>query len=168
MKNIITSLLMTSLVAPEDAPTGGAPAPAPAAPASTKQKQHTITVTESDKAFLKDLQGEFYGPQASNPDGKRYLSTEEAFHVLLEVATSNRFTTVEATDENGDVVYDEDGNLVMERIDRFEMEARKLISAREFGRTSPTAKVSALEAQIAALKAELAARDAEKVEEITE
>ena len=60
-----------------------------AAPAKPKKVQHTITLNERDKDWLKDLQGEFHGPQASDPEKPRFLSTDEAFSVLRTVAESN-------------------------------------------------------------------------------
>lgn len=133
---------------------------AAAAPAKPKKVQHTITVTERDKEWLKDLQGEFYGPQASDPEKPRYLSTEEAFSVLRTVAENNRWTKEQQSDEDGNPVYDEDGEPVMIDVDRFEVVAKEIIAAREFGRSSPSKKVSELEAKIAALEAEIAAREA--------
>lgn len=164
MKNINSFLFLASALVTDSATGGGATPPAlPAAPATVekaKKKQHTITVREEDKKFLNDLQGEFYGPQASNPDEKRFLSTEEGFAVILAVATDRRFTQEQAADDKGEPVFDEDGNPVMVTVDRFEVEAAKLIEAR--GIRAKSAKVSNLQAQLEALKAELEAVKAAK------
>lgn len=160
MKNIATaSFLFAALV--DTATATGAPVEV-AAP--TKKKQHTITVMEADKNFLNDLQTEFHGPQASNPDAPRYLSTEEGFNILLTVATDNRFTSEQATDENGELVFDEDGNPEMVTVDRFEVAAKALIEAR--GIRAKSSKVSTLEAQLAALRAELEAVKSAKGETV--
>ena len=160
MKNNMNSFLALFTAASTDLATGGGATPAPAAPAPAKKKQHTITVREGDKEFLNDLQKEFYGPQASNPEEKRFLSTEEGFAILLEVATDCRFTSTQAVDEAGELIFDEDSNPVMVTVDRFAVSAAKLIEAR--GVRAKSVKLSTLEAQIAALKAELAATQAAK------
>lgn len=127
----------------------------------TKKVQHTVTTFEKDKDFLMDLCKEFYGPQASNPDEKRFLSTAEGFHVLLTVATDHRTGKRQAMEVNAEgvsiPVFDTDGNPEMETYDRFEEVANKVIEARGISRT--VSRVSDLEAQIAALKAKLAARN---------
>ncbi len=169
MKNMFPFLaIMTA--ASTDLATGGGATPAPATPA--KKKQHTITVREDDKATLNLIQGEFYGPQASDPEQPRYLSTEEGFAVILAVASAHRFgpatEMTQAVDENLQPVYDTDGAPVMVEtlVDNFATEANKLIEAR--GIRAKSTKLSALQEQIAKLQAELAATKAAKgaVEEV--
>lgn len=176
MKNMF-SLPLVFMSAVTETPTGsGTPetpaTPAPEVKAKRKAKpQHTITVEESDKEMLKLIQGEFYGPQASNPDEKRFLSTNEAFRIVMELATRNRFgpevEMVQQVDDNGQPVFTDEENpvpvMVESPVDNFATEAGKIIAARDMGRK--TATVSRLEAQIAALKAELAAKESAPVVE---
>lgn len=177
MKNMF-SLPLVLLSAATDLTAGGGagtetPTPAPVEKAKRKAKpQHTITVEESDKEMLKLIQGEFYGPQASNPDEKRFLSTNEAFRIVMELATRNRFgpdvEMVQQVDDNGQPVFTDEENpvpvMVESPVDNFATEAGKIIAARDMGRK--TATVSRLEAQIAALKAELAAKESAPVVEV--
>jgi hypothetical protein len=161
MKNMFLPQIALFAALVDSATASGVPVEA-VAPA--KKKQHTITVREADKTFLNDLQAEFYGPQASNPEEKRFLSTEEGFAVVLEVATDHRFTYEPGIDEAGEPSFDEDGNPVMVLVDRFAVVAAKLIEAR--GIKAKSAKVSTLQAQLEALKAELAAVRAAKGETV--
>lgn len=169
MKNnsfLRSALLLTAATAGAEATPGEASAAAPATTETKKRKakpQHTITVEENDKNFLKLIQDEFYGPQASNPDEKRFLSTNEAFSVLMQVATNHRFSYVQKVDEHGAGIFDKDGQPEMDTIDNFEVEAMKIIEARDMSRK--TATVSRLQAQIEALKAELAAKESAPVVE---
>lgn len=170
MKNMFpflaSSFLMSAVTEPETAPTGGAPAPAPA-PAPEKEKkakkQHTVTLFEKDKEDLFALMGEFHGPQASNEDEKRFLSTAEGFRVVWEVASAKRFgpetEMVQKVDENGQPEFDTDNQPVMVEspVDNFAIAAAKVIEARGIVRKEN--KVKSLEAQLAALQAQLAARN---------
>lgn len=144
----------------------GSPSETPTAEVATKtaKKQHTVTLFESDKDFLMDLCKEFFGPQASNPEEKRFLSTAEGFRVLMEVATDMRHGHRIKRDEKGNPVFpegDAGDNLQpeMESFDRFAEAAAKVIEARNIGKRET--KVSALEARIAELEAEIAKQKGE-------
>lgn len=174
MKNMF-SLPLVLMSALAETPTGGGTPETPATPETKKRKakpQHTITVEEGDKALLKLIQEEFHGPQASNPDEPRYLSTNEAFRVVMEIASRFRFDPeavemIQKVDENGQPEFTDEENPVPVMVesprDNFAMEAGKIIAARDMGRK--TATVSRLEAQIAALRAELAAKESAPVVE---
>lgn len=169
-----SALLFTAATAGAEATPGeaSAAAGAPETPATPEtatkkaKKQHTVTLFEKDKDFLFDLMGEFYGPQASNPDEKRFLSTAEGFHVLLEVATDHRTGHRAKRDENGQIIYTEDENPVpvMETYDRFAEAAAKVIEARGIVRREN--QVSTLQAKIAELQAELEKQKAAKSAEV--
>jgi hypothetical protein len=160
MKNMFLPSIALFSALTDTATGGGTPAEAPVA---AKKKQHTVTLRESDKGFLNDLQKEFYGPQASDPDAKRYLSTEEAFQVILEVATDYRTGHRQAVEivevegvETECLSFNEDGSPKIESFDRFAEVAARVIAARGVVRTS--SKVQSLQAKIAALTAQLAAQ----------
>lgn len=172
MKNMF-SLPFVLMSALAETPTGGGTPETPATPETKKRKakpQHTVTVEAGDKSMLKLIQDEFHGPQASNPDEPRYLSTNEAFSIVMGIASRFRFgpemEMVQKVDDNGQPEFDTDNQPVMVEspVDNFAVEAGKIIAARDMGRK--TATVSRLEAQIAALRAELAAKESAPVVEV--
>ena len=117
------------------------------------KKQHTLTARERDKQLIEELAQEFFGPSKSDPTKPKFLTSEEMVQILLMVATDARFKTVEVTDENGEAVYDEDGVIITETIDRIEAAANVVIAERD---------AVDLEKQIEAAKALLAAAQERK------
>lgn len=156
MKNMFLPSIALFNAIGNDSTASGPVTTAPVVVEKAKKKQHTVTLRESDKAFLNDLQAEFYGPQASNPDEKRFLSTEEAFTVILEVATDFRTGMRQATEIIDGVetpIFEEDTTPRMESFDRFAIAAAKVIAAR--GVKARSAKVSSLEKQLEDMRKEM-------------
>jgi hypothetical protein len=84
-----------------------APSATSATPAASKKKQFLTEVTESHKSFVEELAKEF-----------DLRNAKEAFEVIYEVATSNRF--IRETNDNGEEIT----------IDRFEMAAKAIENER--------------------------------------
>lgn len=57
-------------------------------------------------------------------------NSTEAFTVLSETATNNRFTTRPVLDDKGEAVLNDDGSNVMETVDRFQLATDKIESSR--------------------------------------
>lgn len=147
----ISALLFTAVVDAADAS-----AATPAAPLKTKKVQHTLTADERTKAQIMELAQEFHGFNVSDPEKKKFLTSEEIVGILFKVATDRRFITEYVMNEDGsDYIYDTDGNAETVQVDLIEREAEKVIAARA-GNTAKV-KVSAIKSQLAVAEAALMA-----------
>ncbi len=125
------------------------------APVAAKKKQHTMTANEGTKAKIMELAREFHGYNVSDPEKKKFLTSEEVLDVLYVVATDRRHKVNYVYDEAGEAVFDEDGQPVTETIDLIEVEAKRIIAERDAGRAANT--VSTLSAKLAAAETALLA-----------
>lgn len=138
MKNIANALFLFSAAETDTATAAGAPE----VKKSKVQVQHTITTEERDKTFITDLQEEF-----------GLKNTKETVAALIAAATLDRFYKVQSEDENGEPVFDDDSNPVMETRDKLEDAANGIIAARD-GAKAERLKAKLLE-QLAALGVEI-------------
>ena len=126
-----------------------APTTAPVVEVKAK-KQFTINTTENDKKLFEEFCQEHSGPSKADPSKPKFLSSHEGFSAILEVATSRRFETVNVRDEEGEIVFDADGQPVMETIDHLEMAANRIIAKRD--EVDLEKQVADLEARLELLK----------------
>lgn len=118
--------------------------------------QTTVTIRPEDKDLLKEIQNEFHGYNVSDPTKPKYLTTEEALELLLEVATDRRFKQVQSTDEeSGELLFDDEGAPIMEPVDLFEITANRIIGDRQ--KRTRTSQVAAVKGQLSEATAELEA-----------
>jgi hypothetical protein len=117
-------------------------------------KQWMIGASEDDKREIAALCREFVGPGVTKP----YAMTEkECVNLILHVAKNNRYSQVDgkvhvsSLDLDGQVQFDETGEILTEEIDgkiqfdRFSHEAKRIFSLREGSNKKPAHKMNELE-----------------------
>lgn len=119
----------------------------------TAKKQYFVGCSEERKTEIQELAAKYVGPGVT----KEYAMTEkEAVDLLWHVATNRRFESSQAVDEYCQPSYDADGQPVMDTVDHFELEVKRIFAMRDTAAPVGNSKESLL-AQMARIQAKLRA-----------